>query len=215
MPNNMQSLGIGTQPTLAPSAAEPDVPLANVPQYVGFGRRAAAKLIDSAVHLILMFIASLGFGIVILIVSWIAGADAQAQFTKIELITPLEERFFSLLGFIAYTTLCEGIHGSSLGKMLLGIVVTGEDLKPCTLAAAFKRSLAFIWDGMFFGFVGYHAIAGSPENQRNGDYWAETVVVKRKSAPNTRGFGRFLLAFIAASVGDMAVISTALLVNLF
>jgi hypothetical protein len=66
MPNNMQSLGIGTQPTLAPSAAEPDVPLANVPQYVGFGRRAAAKLIDSAVHLILMFIASLGFGVVIL-----------------------------------------------------------------------------------------------------------------------------------------------------
>jgi uncharacterized RDD family membrane protein YckC len=212
---NMQSLGIGTQPAPLPAQTDPETPPSFGPEYGGFGRRVAAKLIDIVYHYILVFIASISFGILILIMSWIVGTDARSQFLKIELITPLEERFFGLLGLIAYTTLCEGLHGSSLGKMLLGMIVTTDDLQPCSLAAGLKRSLAFIWDGMFFGFVGFYAIAGSPTNKRNGDEWADTVVVRRKSATAPRGFGRFVLALFAASIADMMVISLVLVVNLF
>ncbi|MBI2681877.1 MAG: RDD family protein [Acidobacteriales bacterium] len=212
----MQSLGISSQPTVPSLTIEPEIPGAPKPVYVGFGRRAAARLIDMTIHYAITFVSGIGIGIVILIISGVMDADPDFQLRKLQLITPLEERLFSFLGMLAYFSVCEGLHGSTLGKLLLGITVVREDLGPCNLASGFKRSLAFIWDGLFFGVVGYYAMAGSPHEQRNGDYWAETVVVTRKSVPGVaRGAGRFILAFVLAAVADMAVIAMMLIVNLF
>lgn len=90
---------------------------------------------------------------------------------------------FSILGWILYHACMEGVHGSSLGKGILGLTVLSEDGRPCTLKQGWKRSLAFLVDSLFFGLIGFNAIRKSKRRQRVGDEWADTVVVRTRSLP--------------------------------
>ena len=97
-----------------------------------------------------------------------------------------------------------GFHGSTIGKRLLGIQVLNEDGGRCSLTQAAKRSLAFLWDGLFFGLIGIVAMNGDPRRQRNGDDWAGTVVVRRASVPpaSQRSGNELFAAFLMAVAAD-------------
>jgi hypothetical protein len=48
---------------------------------------------------------------------------------------------------------------------------------------AFIRSLAFYVDGFFFGLIGKQSMDRSRRQQRYGDHWAHTIVIKTRSLP--------------------------------
>ena len=104
-----------------------------------------------------------------------------------------------LLGLTLLHTLCEGLHGSTIGKRVCGITVVSESGTPAGIRAGLKRSLGFLVDQIAFGLVGIHKILNSPLQQRVGDEWAHTVVVRSKAlAPGSRRSG---WRFVAATVG--------------
>jgi len=111
------------------------------------------------------------------------------------------------LGYIGYTTCCEGLHGSTLGKLALGIVVVDDSGKPCGLRAALIRSVVYVIDGIFFGLVGYLEMQKSPQEKRHGDNLAHTIVCKRSIVPteSLRGVGRFLGALTLGIIFDASM----------
>jgi uncharacterized RDD family membrane protein YckC len=123
---------------------------------------------------------------------------------------------FALLGSIAYEALCESIHGSTAGKILLSLVVVKEDGMPCTFKPALIRSLAYFIDGMVFGLVGYMAMNKSPQHQRHGDSWAGTVVCKRAQVKpeNLHRASRFALALFCAAIADAGIFVLGLVLNM-
>lgn len=68
------------------------------------------------------------------------------------------------------------------------------------MRGAFIRSAAYYIDGLFFGLIGYSCMKVSPLNQRYGDVWGKTVVVKVTELPaesqDTKA-SDFILGFLA------------------
>jgi uncharacterized RDD family membrane protein YckC len=145
---------------------------------VSFWPRFAARVIDTIVHYLVSLIAGFLFGILLVIVATATGHNSALQIAKLRQVG-LSSFVFALLGSVAYHTICEGIHGSTLGKLMLSMVVVQEDGSPCKVRSALLRSIAYFVDGMFFGLVGYLAMQKTPQQQRYGDEWAHTIVCKR------------------------------------
>ncbi len=122
----------------------------------------------------------------------------------------------AILGSLVYHTSCEGLHGSTLGKLVLCMVVVQEDGSPCRLKRAVVRSMGDLLDALFFGLVGYSAMQKASQEQRHGDEWAHTVVCKRSNAPpgSLRGGGRFVMALFFAIMADAPLIIAGLLLKL-
>jgi hypothetical protein len=93
--------------------------------------------------------------------------------------------------------------------------VVSESAEPIGLAKAFKRSLAYYWDGLFFGLVGYSSMKESELNQRYGDHWAQTVVIKKREVAmeSKRGWEMFALAFVMGSVAEMLAAAAGVIVH--
>lgn len=170
--------------------------------YVSAGPRFLAQGVDLLVH----------FGSSIFALAWTGvfiglffSANADAFLATIG-SNKLIAIIFGMLGSIAYHTCMEGFHGSTVGKRLFGLQVLSVDGGRCSLSQAAKRSLAILWDGLFFGLIGITAINGDPQRQRHGDDWAETVVVRRGSVPPSslpsgkEFFAAFLMGVAADSV---------------
>lgn len=167
----------------------------------GFGIRAAARIID------LVYAQALGF------MTGIFTAFAFVFLEQMGLIAPgwqervattnMADWVFGLLAALLYDTVTEGMYGASLGKVLCKLRVVTEDGQRITMAKAFKRSLLYFWDSLFFGLVGYASMKKSELNQRNGDHWAKTVVVRSSDVPAGAKSGAevFVLALLMASVG--------------
>jgi uncharacterized RDD family membrane protein YckC len=84
-----------------------------------------------------------------------------------------------LLLFV-YHGLAEGFWGQTVGKRLCGIVVMGQDLKPCTMSQSVVRNLLRFADGILFYWVGLISLAVTDRWQRLGDLAGRTVVVRVK-----------------------------------
>jgi uncharacterized RDD family membrane protein YckC len=177
---------------------------------VGFWPRALARIIDTVVHFFASFFAGLLFTIMLVIAG--GGHVSPLILAKLQPITVLSF-VLSLVGSIAYHTLCEGLHGSSLGKLMLSLVVVQENGAPCRLGSALIRSAAYFVDSLFFGVVGYVAMQRTSQQQRYGDDWAHTIVCKRENAPagTLRTGGRFLAALFVAILIDIALAMVGLL----
>jgi uncharacterized RDD family membrane protein YckC len=180
---------------------------------VSFWPRVAARVIDLLLH----FFLSLAIGFMIGVALAIAAAGhpspkVVARFRENTLLGFL----LALLGSIAYEAVCEGLHGSTLGKRMLSMVVVQEDGSPCRFVPALIRSFAYLIDALFFGLIGYFAMQKTPQEQRHGDEWAHTVVCKRSDAPSQslRGGGRFLAVLFFALAIDGAFLLFGLLVKL-
>jgi uncharacterized RDD family membrane protein YckC len=182
---------------------------------VSFWPRVAARVIDLVVHYLIAICSGILVGTLLVIIASLRHTSARALFGHphpggLVLI------IFSLLGSVALEAICEGFHGSTLGKLLLSMVVVQEDGTPCRPGSAWIRSFAYFIDSLFFGLVGYFNMQKNPQQQRHGDEWAHTVVCHRSNvAPqNLRIFGQFALAFFFAAMADSAFIIVGRVISL-
>lgn len=179
----------------------------SITEGAGFGIRALARIIDIAFGYFLGLVAGL-IGAIVLVIMERTGMIPSGWQTQIQGMTATTFSL-SLFGAFSYHFLCEGIHGSTLGKLICRLRVINADGKPSSVKGSFIRSLAWHIDGLFFGLIGYSSMNNSPLNQRYGDVWGKTIVVKSSQAPETsrRSIARFFLAlFLGANCWMIALI---------
>lgn len=174
---------------------------------VGFWPRAGARVIDLVVHLFVSLCTGFFMGILVSVAAIATGQPPSLLITKMT-ATSFSAYVFAILGSLAYHTVCESVHGSTLGKLILSLVVIQEDGSPCRFKSALIRNLGYFVDSLFFGLIGYSAMKRTPQQQRYGDDWAHTIVCKRSQvAPDKlRSGGRFVLAFLLACMADSAIL---------
>lgn len=147
----------------------------------GFWIRALARILDMAWGYALGLISGVLGAIVLVILQSLSIIDHGWQ-TGISQGTWLLW-LISLVGGICYQTLCEGMGGASLGKLICGLRVMSEDSSPCRLKQALIRCLAYFIDALVFGVVGYFEMTKTRMEQRHGDRWAKTLVVRSPQVP--------------------------------
>jgi uncharacterized RDD family membrane protein YckC len=185
------------------------------PLGVGFWRRLAARVIDWVVHYIIAICSGVLLGLLVAIAARLQHRPMSAFFGR-HPPNGIAVFVFALLGSIVLEAICEGFHGSTPGKFLLGMTVVQEDASPCRPGSAFIRSFAYMVDALFFGLIGYFNMQKTPQQQRHGDEWAHTVVCRRSDvAPeNLRGAGQFVAAFLFAAMADAAFIISGQLLRI-
>jgi uncharacterized RDD family membrane protein YckC len=167
----------------------------------GFWIRALARLLDTAWGYLLGLVAGVLGTIALLFLLGPPDVEPgwQTRISQGKWLLWL----MSLLGGICYQTLCEGLCGASLGKLICGRRVVSEDCSPCRLKPALARSLAYFIDALVFGLVGYLEMTKTRTEQRHGDHWAKTMVVRSRQVPAaSRRSG--LRVFLAIALGSAA-----------
>ncbi len=150
----------------------------------GFFIRAVAKTLDLVLHNMIGVGLGLVVGIAIGVITAGAG-QAVPDFNEENAVVRLISGLFGTIGFLFYCAICEAYYGATMGKFLLGVHVVNRKGGQISFGAALIRGLAFMIDQIFFGLVGYLSMKGSPLQQRLGDKWADTVVVKRLDVQNS------------------------------
>jgi len=184
----------------------------------GIGIRSLAWGIDSITHYIVGSVAILCAAFIagmVLLMSGMSFDEIDALSQKLSEKT-IPDFILIVLGFILYRTFCEGLHGSSLGKLICGLVVVKENGQSCGLLAAFLRSLALLIDGLFFCIPAIISMSDTRKQQRLGDRWARTMVVKRRDVkeivPLQSGLW-FVPAFLGGVMLDGALTGLAVLLK--
>jgi len=182
----------------------------------GFGIRTGAQIIDLIIHNILGLIAGSFLGVLIALYAAVAGIPASALTAKLQ-TTSLIGYIIALVGYALYHAICEGVHGATLGKLILKIHVLREDGNPASFGSTIIRSFAFFIDGFFFGLVAYSSMKQSALNQRLGDKWAKTVVVARSTLDQHQwpSGWKFIIAFLIAIMVDGFLLVLPLILKLF
>lgn len=85
--------------------------------------------------------------------------------------------WIGVIGYMVYYLLSDALPGGkSFGKRMLGVrVVAFEDQTPCSVSRALKRNVIMMIP--IVGFLDMLSIFGR-RNQRWGDRWARTLVIK-------------------------------------
>ena len=182
-------------------------------QGVTFFPRALARVIDLFVHYLATYLAGLLFVWILIIAAggrppaWVVQKLSHGSFIGF---------VAGIAGLFAYHVICTTVDGSTLGKSILAMQVLQEDGSPCGPKSAIIRELGFFVDGLFFGLVAYGAMRDDPQQKRLGDGWADTMVSKRADVPSAsrRGGMRFVLALIIGIAVDIALVMTALLIQM-
>lgn len=177
-------------------------------EYAGFAVRTAARVIDQLCFLVLGIAGGVAGGIVLAVLQAM-GRVGPDWAQKVQANGP-ENLLFGLAAMLCYHASCEGLYGASLGKLVFGLRVLGADGSACGLKAGVIRTLGFFPDSLFFGLVAYSKMSKSPQLQRYGDGWADTVVVKSASVPagSRRSLGE-LAAALALGAGGAAALDLA------
>src|SRR5439155_20023416 len=137
------------------------------PEAGGFWLRALARILDWIVYWAVRLIVVIAVGFAAGLYRSITGeyaAQLMASIAKVSWISWIA----SPIATLCYHTVAEGFGGATLGKRVVGLQVSDVSLKPCTLKQGFKRSLAFFYDGLFFGLVAEGYMKDSPLKQRSG-----------------------------------------------
>ena len=163
------------------AANAPRPPPNAITDSAGFGIRLLARLVDLVLGFFLGLASGCLFGIVmgILQAMKVIEPDWPQRMQGISVVGFV----LSATGYLLYHTATEGFYGASLGKLICKLRVISADRQPCGLRQAFLRSVAYLWDALFFGAIAYVRMDKSELNQRYGDAWAKTVVVKAGSLP--------------------------------
>lgn len=195
--------------TLSPAEQPPPLLAREITSGAGFKIRLIARLIDAALGLGIGFTA--GIVLAMLQLKGIISLGGEHHIHGLSL-TGL---CLSLLGAIMYHAATEGIHGASLGKLLCKLRVVTTDGLRCNLAKALLRSLAYYLDSLFFGLVGYNSMQKSPLNQRYGDVWAKTVVVRTTDAPyeTQRPLWVFFTGFFLGSASWISIMGLGMILK--
>jgi uncharacterized RDD family membrane protein YckC len=116
----------------------------------------------------------------------------------------------SFLGVFFYQVISTTICGSSLGKRLCSLQVLQDDGSRCRLRSAVIRELGYYVDALFFGLIGYSAMHSTPEQQRYGDEWANTIVCQMSDVPASSRQTSMQFA-LAQTIGIAACLACILL----
>lgn len=178
-----------------------------------FWPRAAARIVDFVLQYFVGMFAGLLFAVLLTIAAggrppaWVL-----ARITHASWVVYLAGVF----GMFSYSAICESIHGSTLGKLVLSLQVLQEDGSPCRPKSAIIRELGYFVDVLFFGLVGYSRMKDTVEQQRLGDEWAHTIVCKRADVPmqSRQGAMRFVLGLTLGIFADVALLMTGVLVQM-
>jgi uncharacterized RDD family membrane protein YckC len=207
------------------SNEEPSLPLVLPSQGAGFWIRALARIIDTILLLIIGFIVGILIGvimgIIIGITLGIAGVPPESIEKAIEDFLQrsggltLVNYALSILATIVYYSVCESLHGSTLGKLICGLVVVTEKGTPCGIGSALGRSAAFLLDALFFGIIAAVSMSSSPKRQRLGDKWFHTVVAKRRDLQpeQLRSAWRFVIVLMGAVALNAIILFISQLIN--
>jgi uncharacterized RDD family membrane protein YckC len=192
-------------------AVEPAVPV----EYAGFGIRFAARLIDTLITYAIAAVTGFLGAIVIVTALALLGRPV-AEIASRLASTGGWSLVLSIVGSVAYFTLAEAIHGSTPGKMILGLQVLSDTGEPCRFGSALGREAAFFIDSLFFGIPAYVSMKRGAQRKRYGDRWAHTVVVRRRSISpaQRRPAIRFVGACFAACLAYSVLLFMGLLVKL-
>lgn len=101
-------------------------------------------------------------------------ADGEYVMTGVITLIPVLFWFLTTVG-------CEVGLGSTIGNSLVGlkpIPISGINRR-LSLLESFKRHLLDPVDMFFFGIVGIVTISSTQKNQRVGDLWGKTIVIKK------------------------------------
>jgi uncharacterized RDD family membrane protein YckC len=175
--------------------------------------RAIARIIDLVLHLVISLFSGFILGIMLVIAG---GGHIDPLMAHKLRNTGISNFVFALLGSIALNVFQDAIHGSSLGKLMLGMTVVQEDGSPCRFGSAIVRNFAYLIDSLFFGLVGYFHMQKTPQEQRYGDEWAHTIVCKNADLPagTSRGAGRFIAGFLLGCMADSALTMTGVVLQI-
>lgn len=166
----------------APAEALPNFPLPttepnpNLLVGCGYWPRAGAYLIDNVLVVAVAYGSAAGAGLLIGLLFVLLGHAPEPNMQAIEGLSMLYG-FGNVLG---YYVLCEGLGGTTVGKLLLGLRVVRIDGRPCGVGAALLRAVLRFVDGMLFGLPAVLSMR-EPLNQRLGDRAAGTLVVEARS----------------------------------
>jgi uncharacterized RDD family membrane protein YckC len=149
-------------------------------QYAGFRRRVAATGIDGLIWTAIEIVSFVVLFAVGVVDTSDAGADPgtaeYAHYTAVSLV-------FSAAMFAAYMAYFAIMESSSkqatLGKMVLGIVVTDNDGKRISLGRAIGRNLGKIVSSIIL-FIGYLMVAFTEKKQGLHDIMANCLVVVKR-----------------------------------
>jgi uncharacterized RDD family membrane protein YckC len=192
----------------------------NIPsQGVGFWVRVGAQAIDLVLHYLIALLTGVTIGFLIGVVALMTGTPVAGLTARLG-GSRLLDTLLALAGYIFYHTLCEGLHGATLGKLICGIQVRMVDGKTAGMGAAFLRSLALLVDELFFGLVAVGSMSSSPLKQRLGDKWAKTIVVRRgtrnpASLEAWPSGWKFVLAFALGCGLDAICLAIPMVARLF
>ncbi len=139
------------------------------PRYAGFWRRFMAILIDEII---------LGAVALFFSVSYLLTITSSPDFEAVK-ITVLSNKIFSLVLHWLYFTLMESSsHRATLGKMAIGIIVTGYDGQKISFLRANGRYFGKFLSMLIFG-IGFIIAGFTRKKQALHDMIAETLVVMK------------------------------------
>lgn len=203
---------LGAMDTPNPLDIEPQAPAASA--FIdgmatgSFGIRLAGRLIDTLVGGAMGFVG----GIIGVVVAGLLAAMGQVESNWLEKIQSSGGGFVASalwggLASLLYHSVSEGVGGTSVGKLILGFRVVREDLHPVGFGSAVIRSLAYFVDAFFFGMPAYQSMQNGPYNQRLGDKWGKTVVIKASAIPeNLRRSTGLMLLGLACGMSAQALV---------
>ncbi len=202
-------------PVASSEPAEAVVPDAADPAGTSFGLRVGGRIIDLVIHTVFGLATALVVGVVLAVLAAGRGQPFEATAARLGQSQSLDY-LLAILGLVAYHTICESFHGSTLGKALVGITVRAEDGGPASLSAAGLRSLAAVPESLLLGLPAAISINSSPRQQRYGDKWAHTIVVRTKALPPAarRSVLRLLVVAALGLFADGAFQAIALVIKL-
>lgn len=168
---------------------------------VGFWVRAGGRFLDWVVHYVVWFASTFLFAIGVGVYAGITDTDVAPLSQKLA-VTHWYAYLAALLGGLMYHTVMERMCGATVGKRLLGLVVVRLDGGPIGFRAALGRSLAFYIDSFLFGLPAWDAMK-PPLQQRLGDQWCDTLVIRRSTLPRASPVAG--LSFAVALLCGLAV----------
>lgn len=203
-----------SNPLDAERQASTDFPFIDGMATGSFGIRVAGRLIDALVG------AAMGFvgGFIGVVGAGILAAMGQVEGHFLEKLQGaggggVASALWGGLASLLYHSVSEGVGGTSVGKLILGLRVVRRDLQPVGFGSAVIRSLAYLVDAFFFGIPAYQSMQASPYNQRLGDKWGKTIVIKASAIPENlrRSRGVMLLGLACGMITQALVIALAMI----
>ena len=177
----------------------PELPETPVLEGAGFGIRAVARIIDTGIHFVVGLVTGAVVGLVVGLAAVLREVPPEPALDALADTGPLGY-LAAMTGSVLMHTASEGLHGSTLGKRVCGLIVISAAGTPASLTGALKRSIAYFLDALFFGLIAKAKMDESPRRQRYGDVWGGTQVV-RISVLDARARPSWVRFALAAMLG--------------